>query len=230
MLRILGLIPHRVKILGKHLGLIRIYGVLLDKYTAELAFQTRWAKAYRDNSAQLEKDLEGFWKEYRCLDKIREFCLIDDGSVVLDVGCGIATVLHVLKGKRYGIDPLAKEYLKMYNYPSGISVVKSGGEKIPFGDKYFDFVFCSNVLDHVTDPSLTVGEVRRVLKPGGFFILVVEVFGEAVKRDPAHPHCFTEKEVRNLVYEGFDPIHLELRPWHSNVPGEEGLVAILRRT
>mgnify|MGYP001332675474 CR=1 FL=1 len=222
-------VPEPVKNVAKRMGLNRIYDMFFDKYSSELTFQTRWAKAYNGKSGQLEKDLLSFWKQYRCLDKITESCDIGDNSLVLDVGCGIATVLHILKGKRFGIDPLAEEYLKMYKYPAGITVVKGGGEKIPFPDKYFDFVFCSNVLDHVSVPSSTVGEIHRVLRCGGSFILVVEVFGGSVIRDPAHPHSLTRKDVKMLVAEGFEVVHEELVPWHSDIPGEEGFVAVLRK-
>ncbi len=223
-------IPGPVKTLAKRLGLSKAWGALLDKHTAELTFQTRWAKAYKDNSAALERDLEQFWSKYRCLDKIKELCEIGEESTVLDVGCGIATVLHILRGNRFGIDPLAEEYRKMYNYPCGISVMKGEGENIPFDDGFFDFVFCSNVLDHVTDPAATLEEVRRVLKPGGFFILIVEIFSGQIKRNSAHPHSLGLNDLNELVNSGFENLHGEKVPWHSDDPDAAGFVGIFRKT
>ena len=45
-------------------------------------------------------------------------------------------------------------------------------------DRYFDVASSSNVLDHITEPRKTVGEIPRVSKPGGYFILTVEIFEE----------------------------------------------------
>ncbi len=131
---------------------------------------------------------------------------IGPSSRVLDVGCGISTVLHFVEGERYGIDPLAEEYKKIYDYPDGIKLVQALSEVIPFEDSYFDVVFCTNVLDHVEDPDKTVAEVLRVLKPGGFFVLTVEVFPKKVTRDPAHPHLFMEKDVRAMVAGRFEKV------------------------
>ncbi len=38
---------------------------------------------------------------------------------------------------------------------------------LPFGDRVFDGVVCQAVLEHVADPPRVVGEIHRVLKPGG---------------------------------------------------------------
>lgn len=227
--RFVELIPAPLKVVAKRMRLNRVYDLLLDKYSSELAFQTRWAKAYDGKSDLLRKHLAVIWKEHRCLDKIEEICRIRDDSRVLDVGCGIASVLHILKGKKHGIDPLADEYSKIYGYPSDISVQKGFAEKIPFPNDSFDFVFCSNVLDHVTDPSVTVREICRVMKTGGQFILIVEIFRENVKRNPAHPHSLTKGDVDELIGEGFEVICEERRPWHSGAADTEGLIAILKK-
>jgi SAM-dependent methyltransferase len=46
-------------------------------------------------------------------------------------------------------------------------------EALPFPDNAFDFVFSSNVCEHLQDRSLAVNEVVRVLRPGGYFACVV---------------------------------------------------------
>jgi SAM-dependent methyltransferase len=48
------------------------------------------------------------------------------------------------------------------------------GKHIPYPDAAFDFVYCINVLHHVTAPQdqeQLLAEVLRVLKPGGRFFL-----------------------------------------------------------
>ena len=43
------------------------------------------------------------------------------------------------------------------------------GERLPFEDSSFDFVYCKQVLEHVRRPATLLADVRRVLRPGGVF-------------------------------------------------------------
>lgn len=44
---------------------------------------------------------------------------------------------------------------------------------IPFKDEFFDCVICNHVLEHVPDDRRAMSELLRVLKPGGWAILMV---------------------------------------------------------
>jgi SAM-dependent methyltransferase len=44
-------------------------------------------------------------------------------------------------------------------------------ERLPFFDDAFRFVFSVTVLEHVPNPDLALGEIHRVLKPGGMAFL-----------------------------------------------------------
>lgn len=59
---------------------------------------------------------------------------------------------------------------------SPLAKVKMDIHKIPFEDNSFDAVLCNHVLEHVRDDIQAMGEIRRVLKPGGFAILQVPFF------------------------------------------------------
>ena len=52
-------------------------------------------------------------------------------------------------------------------------VIDYDGATIPFADATFDIVFSSNVLEHVRDLPRVLGEIRRVMKPGGSAIHVL---------------------------------------------------------
>jgi len=132
----------------KRLGVQKIRWLVRSKYSVELSFQKEWVKEFKQNK---HKVLE-YWKKHRYLDDVNKICKITKDSTVLDVGCGLSSVLHFVEGKRFGIDSLADEYLKMYEYPEGITVKKGFGEYLPFPNNNFDVVFCSNALDHITSP------------------------------------------------------------------------------
>jgi len=47
---------------------------------------------------------------------------------------------------------------------------------LPFADGSFDVIVCNSALEHVADERRAVGEIRRVLKPGGRLILTTDSF------------------------------------------------------
>jgi len=167
-----------------------------NKKNGELEFQKKWSPEFNTHKNKVLQ----YWKDYRYLDEINKICTINNTKKILDVGCGISTILHFIDGKeKVGIDPLAKKYKKLYKYPTDITIKKSDGENIPYKSEYFDIVFCSNVIDHVTNTEETLNEIHRVLKKDGFFVLTVELFEKKIQRNAAHPHCIIESDINNLM-------------------------------
>lgn len=206
-----------------------------SKLRAELDFQKQWASEFREHQDVV---LE-CWRKYRHLDDIIRIAGLTDFSKVLDIGCGVSTVLHFVPGKRFGIDPLAEEYRRIYAYPEEMVIQKSEGEYIPFASHFFDAVFCTNVLDHVSDPEAVLTEVKRVLKPQGRFVLAVEIFPKSVTRTPCHPHSFTLEKVLDLTKRaGFETLFSQTAPWFGlrnyvnggREPTGEEVILILRMT
>lgn len=193
----------------KRLGIQKLKYFFYSKYSMELGFQKKWYYEFIQNK---DKVLE-YWKKHRFLDDIVKICDITRDSKVLDVGCGISSVLHFVEGIRFGVDPLANDYLRIYNYPEGIKIKKGFSEHLPFPDTYFDVVFCSNALDHVTNPERTISEISRVLKKEGYFVLTVEIFKSKIKRDPAHSHCFLSSDVFGLLESKFTTIFHGSSDW-----------------
>jgi SAM-dependent methyltransferase len=56
---------------------------------------------------------------------------------------------------------------------SPLADVKLDVQAMPFGEQEFDVVICNHVLEHVPDDRKAIGEVFRVLKPGGFAVMQV---------------------------------------------------------
>jgi ubiquinone/menaquinone biosynthesis C-methylase UbiE len=206
MIKIASKIPEPLRcILKKTVG-----NLFMDKELAELYFQTMWAKEF--TKPKVKSSVLSYWIKYRKFPHLKKLARINKNSRVLDVGCGISTTLHFIPGIKIGMDPLAEKYSKIYNYPKDIEVVKGYSENIPYDDETFDIVFCTNVLDHVTDPSKSMREMKRVLKRGGYIILTIEVFKEKKIRDKAHPHSFTIKRAKELA-RGFSEIYVATLPY-----------------
>lgn len=67
--------------------------------------------------------------------------------------------------------------------------LKADLTELPFDDGRFDLVYASHVLEHIKDDHAALGEIKRVLRPGGIAILPVPVTGEnTVEYEGPNPH------------------------------------------
>ncbi|MCX7020459.1 MAG: class I SAM-dependent methyltransferase [Candidatus Sumerlaeota bacterium] len=85
-------------------------------------------------------------------------------GIMLDVGCGTKPYCCVFEGlvtKHIGVDVPASRHDH-----SAIDAYSSALH-LPFCSESFDFVLCTEVLEHLPDPLLCVREISRVLKQGG---------------------------------------------------------------
>lgn len=55
----------------------------------------------------------------------------------------------------------------------------------PFSDATFDAVYCSHVLEHVLDDRAGLGEIHRILKPGGWATVLVPISVPVTFEDPS---------------------------------------------
>ncbi len=80
------------------------------------------------------------------------------GLRVLDVGCGDEPYrpYFAAAAEYVGVDPASPH-----------ADVQARAEQLPLADESFDLVLCIQVLEHVDDPGRAVGELRRVVRPGG---------------------------------------------------------------
>jgi ubiquinone/menaquinone biosynthesis C-methylase UbiE len=87
------------------------------------------------------------------------------GQKVLDLGCGnhVSKMFHMNNVDITYVDKEPKP--KDYNGNSFIQHDLDNGP-LPFPHKYFDFVVCSAVLEHVNNPLMVVREINRVGKRG----------------------------------------------------------------
>lgn len=91
---------------------------------------------------------------------------------------GKLDVLHLAPEPCF-IKPFEKLHRGNYitaDIESPLAKVKMDIHHIPFGGNHFDAVLCNHVLEHVRDDIKAMGEIYRVLKPGGWAILQVPFF------------------------------------------------------
>ena len=94
------------------------------------------------------------------------------GAHILEIGAGTGQQALDLSARGFvvrAIDLANSVHRESRVFP----IVNYDGASIPFPDRSFDFVFSSNVLEHVTDLRQMHSEIKRVLKPKGRAIHVL---------------------------------------------------------
>ncbi|MBK5279885.1 MAG: class I SAM-dependent methyltransferase [Bacteroidia bacterium] len=105
---------------------------------------------------------------------------------VLDIGCGPRGSLEwATEAEAYGLDPLVDEYKKLGIDQHQMKYVKAGCEQIPFENDTFDIIASFNSLDHVDELDLSIKEIKRVLKPTGFFLLISDIHDHPTMCEPS---------------------------------------------
>jgi len=109
-----------------------------------------------------------------------------DGKRVLDIGPGPRGSLEWADNAklRVGLDPIADRYMDVGIVGQDMSYVMASSSKIPFPSNYFDIIVTLNALDHVKEMDSTITEIERVLRPGGFFLVQVDVQHSATPCEP----------------------------------------------
>jgi SAM-dependent methyltransferase len=69
--------------------------------------------------------------------------------------------------------------------------VQTDAARLPFPSERFDAVICSELLEHVPDPRLVLGETHRILRPGGALLICVP-FLNRIHGDPYDYGRFTD--------------------------------------
>ena len=110
---------------------------------------------------------------------------IQNGWTMLDIGCGGgATLQRLLKrsenAKVYGIDISEESVAKAKKVNAKVLdkqvfVVQGSAEKLPYKDEMFDLVTAVETVYFWPNLPNCLQEVRRVLKHGGRFAIMVEV-------------------------------------------------------
>ncbi len=142
-----------------------------------------WARAGRG---------EGMEKGHRPVgEQAIELMAIPVAARVLDIGCGSGWATRLIAekandGRVIGID-IADEMIKLARECSGsfanIEFQVATAERLPFNDAEFTHAFSMESLYYYADIAAALREIKRVLKPGGLFVTVVDLYQENL---PSH--------------------------------------------
>lgn len=97
------------------------------------------------------------------------------GGKLLDIGCGKGEFLFEMKNKgweTYGIE-LSEVSATYAKEKFGLNIFRGTLEEASYPDKFFDGITLHQVLEHLPDPTLTLLEVRRIIKDKGLIAISV---------------------------------------------------------
>jgi SAM-dependent methyltransferase len=134
---------------------------------------------------------------YDCLDPVLEI-----GACPAQGQVGYSNLRRFFAGKKYvGLDKVKGP---------GVDVVRDAQQGLEFDNDDFGTVLCIDTLEHVYSPLPVMGEVRRVLKPGGLCVISAP-FAFPVHMEEDYwrftPRCFQDVllqpfEARRVLFYG----------------------------
>lgn len=101
--------------------------------------------------------------------------LIPRNKIVLEIGCGTGDLLASVNPRRgYGID-ISTQMINLargkYSHNKKLNFsTKSIGE---FKNRHLDFVFMSDVIEHIPEPARVFRQIKYILKPKTVFIVTM---------------------------------------------------------
>jgi len=104
------------------------------------------------------------------------------GGRVLEVGAGTGLDAVTLATRRPDAKVIGSDLYETMleqarlqpQQPHNVSWVRAGATELPFPNDHFDMVFSANSIKHFATPERALGEMFRVVKPGGL-LMVTEV-------------------------------------------------------
>jgi ubiquinone/menaquinone biosynthesis C-methylase UbiE len=148
-----------------------------------MAYDTKTIAAQFDRMAVgYEK---GLWGRYfrRCYKEISLLACqrLANAKIIVDVGCGTAGLTVALSSLLPGLEIIVGMDIspQMINVASrtiaatnNVSLTFGEATALPFKDSSVDCVMCLNSFHHYQNQSAAVIGIARVLRPGGYFVLL----------------------------------------------------------
>ncbi len=132
---------------------------------------------------------------------------------VLDAGCGSGRTLQELArlGRVSGIE-LSPEAAAVARGRGSFYVRIGRLEELPWEDATFDLITCLDVIEHTPDDRITLRELRRVTRPGGWLLVTVPAYQALWSRHDEANHHFRRYGRASLraatVQAGWEPVRM----------------------
>ena len=156
-----------------------------------------------------------------------------DGMTMLDIGCGGGAALRRLlkrspDGKVYGIDISAESVAKARNVNklvlgSQMFVEQGSADSLPWENQKFDVVTAVETVYFWPNLPKCFQEVKRVLKPGGQFAIMLEVIeGDSVWTNVVEEMTvYPSEQLKNMLEQaGFSDVEVfRKKPTYATIKG-----------
>jgi SAM-dependent methyltransferase len=120
-----------------------------------------------------------------------ERCGLADGATVFEIGPGTGTATRRLLdlGARPFVaiepDPRLAAYLSKSNRNAALHAIVSTFEEVALDESAFDLGVCATAF-HWLEEDSALAKVARLLRPGGWWAMVWNVFGDSSRPDTFH--------------------------------------------
>ena len=98
---------------------------------------------------------------------------------------------------------------------SPIADVKADICDLPFKENEFDIVFCNHVLEHISNDTIAMQELYRVLKPGGFGIF--QIPQDLSKAITFEDNTITDRKERAKLFGQYDHVRVYGRDYFDKL-------------
>ena len=90
------------------------------------------------------------------------------GKKVVEIGAGpYGLIRSVVVKEKTIVEPLGKEYEKLYHRDNNIHYIDQKAESIDLQNETIDIVLLLNVINHCERPGKVINEIKRILIKGG---------------------------------------------------------------
>ncbi|TRZ94638.1 class I SAM-dependent methyltransferase [bacterium] len=131
------------------------------------------------------------WKRY--LEFLQPY--IGGSGRILDVGCNDGSLLSLLRDHGWsGIGIEMNTEMAKFATSQGLEVINKPFNQAPFADNSFDLIVMSHILEHMPDLGETLKRIRKLLRAGGYLLVIVPNYG-----------CHLVRLIEGIRWIGFIP-------------------------
>lgn len=198
-------------------------------------FQASFSKLEREQALFIEKQSEFLGEDYvwsrdplHTWSRVWEYPYVYDHfkqlaapvkagpqRVIADIGSGVTFFPFALAKLGYqvrctDIDPVneagLRKAVKVVDHaPGQVDFALCDKDRLPFADASLDAAYCVSVLEHIPDPRGTVAETFRILKPGAWLVLTIDLD----LRGDAEIGIAGYRQLRQCLLEHYDLVYPE---------------------